>query len=284
MRSQDVPLVKKTSLSYFKKNKFVAICAALLALIALLAIFVPQLAPYTISETHLEIKNSPPSLSHWFGTDELGRDLFVRSFFGVRISLFVGIAAAAIDLTIGTIYGATAAFAGKKIEEGMMRLIDILTSIPNLLLVILLMVCLGPGLITVLIALTLTGWMSMARIVRAEVSALKNLEYIKAAHALGASFWRILFRHLLPNCLSSIIVTAMLTIPAAIFSEAFLSFLGLGIQAPLASLGAMVNDGLPALRFYPFRLFVPASLITLVILLFHILGDALRDFSDPRGA
>lgn len=255
---------------------FSPIPTSLLLLLCLGAVLVPMLSHYHLYDTHLLDTNAAPSYRYWFGTDELGRDIFARCFSGVRLSLFVGTAAALIDLTIGMIFGAIAAFSNKRIDECMMRFIDILTSIPSMLWIILLILVLGPGLTSVLVALTLTGWMPMARIVRSEIKRLKSLDFIKAEIVLGASFWRILFKHLLPNCSSSILVTAMLTIPSAIFSEAFLSFLGLGVQPPFASLGSMVNNALPALRYYPWRLFAPASLITLIILLFYILADRLQ--------
>ena len=253
----------------------------LLFLIAM-ALIGPLLTPYPYFETHLPLKNQSPSLAFWFGTDELGRDLFTRIWWGARISLFVGISAALIDLVVGILWGATAAFFGGKVDEVLMRTADILYSIPYLLLVILLMVVIGQGLFTIILALTFTGWISMARIVRGQVLQLKHYDFIKAAIALGASKKRILFLHLIPNCMGPIIVTMTLTIPTAIFAEAFLSFLGLGVQAPIASWGTMVNDGLSALRYYPWRLFFPASFITLTMLSFNFLGDGLRDAFDPR--
>lgn len=253
-----------------------------LALLIFFALIGPWLSPYTYYETHLPLKNQPPSAKFWFGTDELGRDLFTRIWWGARISLFVGISASAIDLVVGVFYGAVAGLSGGKTEELMMRVADILYSIPYLLVVILLMVVIGPGVTTIIIALTLTGWISMARIVRGQVLQLKQLDFIRAAHALGASSPRILMCHLIPNAMGPIIVTVTLTIPTAIFAEAFLSFLGLGVQAPIASWGTMANDGLSALRYYPWRLFFPAGFICLTMLSFNLLGDSLRDILDPR--
>lgn len=253
-----------------------------LALLCSLALIGPWLSPYTYYEADLAHQNLPPSWEHWFGTDELGRDLFTRIWYGARLSLFVGICAALIDLVIGTIWGGTAALAGGRTDEVMMRLADILFALPYLLVVILLMVVLGSGLIPILIALTLIGWINMARIVRGQVLQLKQQEFVLAAQALGASFPRLLFRHLLPNTLGPIIVTTTLTIPTAIFTEAFLSFLGLGMQAPIASWGTMANDALPALSYYPWRLFFPAFFISITMLAFNLLGDGLRDSLDPR--
>lgn len=265
-----------------KLNRFATIGLYTLIVLLVMAIIGPLLTPYTYYETHLHLKNQPPSHQFWFGTDELGRDLFTRVWWGARISFLVGIVASFIDLVIGVLYGSLAASFGGKIEEFMMRLADILYSIPYLLVVILLMVMIGSGITTIILALTLTGWISMARIVRAQILQLKQLDFVKAAQSMGASRFRILFKHLVPNTLGSIIVTVTLTIPTAIFAEAFLSFLGLGVQAPIASWGTMANDGLPALRYYPWRLFFPAGFISLTMLSFNLLGDGLRDAFDPR--
>ncbi len=246
------------------------------------AILAPSLTPYTYFETHLSLKNTPPCKEFWFGTDELGRDLFTRVAFGARISLFIGIAASCIDLVIGVLFGAFAALSGGDVEEYMMRGADILYSIPYLLVVILLMVILGSGLTTILIALTVTGWIKMARIVRGQAKQLCQMDFVKASIALGGNKKHILFCHLLPNCMGPIFITLTLTIPSAIFSEAFLSFLGLGIQAPIASWGSMTNDGLSALRSYPWRLFFPAGFISFTLLSFYLIGEGLRDAFDPR--
>lgn len=261
----------------FKVNRMALSGALALGLIIIMAIFAPLFSNYSYYEIDLAIKNQPPSSAHWFGTDDLGRDLFVRVWYGARISLFVGIMAALIDLFIGLLWGGVAALAGGKVDELMMRLADIFYSIPSLLIVISLMVVLGPGLHTILIALTVLGWITMARVVRGQLLQLKQQGYVLAARALGASFWRILFKHLLPNAVGPIIVTLTLTIPSAIFTEAFLSYLGLGVQAPIASWGTMANEGLPALEYYPWRLLFPAAFISLTILAFNVIGDGLSD-------
>ncbi len=253
-----------------------------LTLLLLMAILAPIFSNHTYYETQLHLKNQPPSSTYWFGTDELGRDLFTRCWWGARISLFVGISASLIDLIIGVMFGAFAGYVGGKTEEWMMRTADVLYAIPYLLVVILLMVIIGPGIFTIIIALTLTGWINMARIVRSQILQLKELDFVKAAIALGASRRRLLLCHLIPNAMGPIIVTVTLTIPSAIFAEAFLSFLGLGVQAPIASWGTMANDGLSALRYYPWRLFFPATFISLTMLSFNLLGDGLRDAFDPR--
>lgn len=265
-----------------KKNKLAITGLIFLCCLIIMAIIGPLISHYTYYETHLHLKNLPPGKMFWFGSDELGRDLFTRIWWGARISLFVGITAAIIDMVIGVFYGAFAGLCGGKTDEIMMRGADILYSLPYLLVVILLLVIMGPGITTIIIAITITGWINMARMVRAQILQLKQLDFILAARSLGASNRRILFRHLIPNTMGSIITTMTLTIPTAIFTEAFLSFLGLGVQAPIASWGTMANDGLSALRYYPWRLFFPAAFISITMLSFNLLGDALRDAFDPR--
>ena len=265
-----------------KLNRSAMVGLYILCFLMIMAIIGPMISSYTYYETHLSLKNLPPSQEFWFGTDALGRDIFTRTWWGARISLFVGISASLIDLVIGVFYGALAGYCGGKIEEGMMRTADILYSLPYVLVVILLMVVVGSGLFSIILALTITGWIGMARIVRGQILQLKTLDFIKAAHAIGASPLRIMGRHLIPNTMGPIIVTLTFTIPTAIFTEAFLSFLGLGVQAPIASWGTMASDGLAALRYYPWRLFFPAGFISLTMLSFNILGNGLNDALDPR--
>jgi oligopeptide transport system permease protein len=236
----------------------------------------PTLSGYPYDSLHLAFKNQPPSSQFWFGTDDLGRDIFTRVWYGARISLSVGLLAALIDLGIGLLWGGIAGLMGGRVDEVLMRCADILYSLPYLLIVILLTVVLGSGLSSLLVAITLTGWITMARIVRGQILLLKEMDYIMAARALGASQARLLFVHLLPNAMGPILITLTLTVPSAIFAEAFLSFLGLGIQAPLASWGTMANEGLPALQFYPWRIFFPALLISQTMLSFHLIGEGLK--------
>ncbi len=277
------------SVSYWKdawyrlsENKLALFGLYFLIFLIVMAVIGPFLRPYTYYETHLHLKNQLPSKTFWFGTDELGRDLFTRIWWGARISLFVGITSAVIDMLIGVFYGAFSGYAGGKTDEFMMRTADILYSLPYLLIVILLMVVMGPGIITIIIAMTITGWINMARIVRAQILQLKESDFATAALSIGASRFRVLTKHLIPNTMGSIITTMTLTIPTAIFTEAFLSFLGLGVQAPIASWGTMASDGLSALRYYPWRLFFPASFISITMLALNLLGDGLRDAFDPR--
>lgn len=266
----------------FKKNKLAMAGIVLLVLLLLMAIFGPVISQYDYRTNDLMSVNKPPSSEHWFGTDELGRDVFTRTWQGARISLFIGLAAALIDLAIGVIWGGISGYRGGKTDEFMMRFADILYGVPYLLLVILLMVILKQGLGTMIIAMTITGWINMARIVRGQVLQLKYQEYVLAAQTLGANVNRIMFKHLIPNSMGPILVTMTLTIPNAIFTEAFLSYLGLGVQVPMASWGTMASEGLPAFEYYPWRLFFPAILICLTIFAFNVIGDGLRDALDPR--
>ncbi len=266
----------------FKQNRIAFLGLTLLGLVLFFAIIGPVISGYTYYETNLAMKNLPPSAQHWFGTDDLGRDVFTRVWYGARISLTVGIIAATVDLILGVAWGSIAAFSGGTADEIMMRIADLIYGLPNLLVVILLMVVMGSGLLPIIAALTIFGWITMARIVRSQILQIKQKEYVLAAIALGASFPRILFKHLIPNAMGPIIITMTLTIPAAIFSEAFLSFLGLGVQAPVASWGTMANEGLPALRYYPWRLFFPGLFISLTIFAFNVIGDGLRDAFDPK--
>jgi len=265
-----------------RSNRSAIIAFYTLIFLMLMALFGPMLSSYTYYETHLSLKNSPPSTDFWFGTDTLGRDVFTRTWWGARISLFIGITASLIDLCIGVIYGTVAGFFGRKTEELMMRIADILYALPYILLVILLMMVVGSGLFSIILALAITGWIKMARIVRSQILQLKAMDFVKAAYALGASPMRIMLRHLIPNAIGPILVTLTFTIPTAIFTEAFLSFLGLGVQAPLASWGTMANEGLSALRYYPWQLFFPAGFISLTMISFNLLGNGLNDALDPR--
>ncbi|TGV31024.1 ABC transporter permease, partial [Mesorhizobium sp. M00.F.Ca.ET.186.01.1.1] len=229
------------------------------------------------------MKNKAPSGTYWFGTDDFGRDVFTRVWYGARISLFVGFMAALIDFFIGVLYGGIAGYMGGRVDNIMMRFVDILYGLPYLLVVILLMVVMGPGLGTIIIALSATGWIGMARTVRGQVLQMKNSEYVLAAKTMGAKPFYIIRKHLLPNTIGIIIVYVTLSVPSAIFGEAFLSFLGLGVQAPMASWGVMANDGLSTiLSGHWWRLFFPAFFISLTMLAFNVLGDGLRDAFDPK--
>lgn len=252
-----------------------------LFVICLLALIGPSLSSFSYSEIHLEKKNLPPSTEYWFGSDDLGRDLFCRTWWGARVSLTLGLTAALLDCLIGVFWGALAAYVGGWLDELLMRICDILYAIPSLLLVILLTALMGPGFKTILLAITLVGWINMARIVRAQILQIKEMDYVYAAKAFGASTLRIVSRHLIPNAIGPILATTALTIPTAIFLEAFLSFLGLGISAPYASWGSMIHEGIGAMQYYPWRLFVPAAAITVTMFCLDTLGNSLRNTLDP---
>ena len=266
----------------FARNRAALAGLWTLALLLVMAVTAPMFSSSTYYQTHLAWNNQPPSSRFWFGSDDLGRDLFVRTWYGARISLFVGFTAASIDLAIGVLWGGMAALLGGRIDDTMMRIADILYAIPYLLVVILLIVVMGSGLLPIILALTITGWINMARIVRGQLLQLTQLDYVSAARAFGASSWWILRKHLIPNAMGSILITVTLTVPTAIFTEAFLSFLGLGVQAPIASWGTMASEGLPAMSYYPWRLFFPAFFISVTLLAFNLVGDGLRDAFDPK--
>ncbi|MCE5171884.1 ABC transporter permease [Paenibacillus profundus] len=271
------------------KNKLSVLGLALLLLIILLAVIGPSLLPHSPSTQSLTRTNLPPSAEHWFGTDDLGRDVWARTWAGARISLTIGFAAAAIDLVVGIMVGGVSGYMagrgrlGDRVDSILMRIVEILYSIPYLLVIILLLVIMKPGIITMIVALSITGWVGMARVVRGQMLQLKQQEYVLAAQKLGTSHARIIFKHLLPNAAGIIIVNLTFTIPAAIFSESFLSFLGLGVQAPAASWGTMANDSLGViLSGQWWRLFFPGLMISLTMFAFNAFGDGLQDVLDPR--
>lgn len=267
----------------FTKNKLAVIGLAVIVILVVMAILGPHLTHFSYSAQILADKNQPPSRTHWFGTDDLGRDMFARTWFGARISLFIGFMAALIDLIIGVIFGGISGLLGGKVDNVMMRIVEILYGLPYLLMVILLMVIMGPGLFTIIIAMTATGWVNMARLVRGQVLQLKSLDYVFVSRSLGASTWRILVRHLVPNTIGPIFVNMTLTVPAAIFGEATLSFLGLGVPSPMASWGTMANDGLVSiLTGQIWRLAFPAVLISLTMFAFNVLGDGMAEALDPK--
>lgn len=265
-----------------RQNKLAMTALVIMVIIIIMAIVAPHLVGYTYDSNDLMSTNKPPSWEHLFGTDDFGRDVFVRTWMGARISLIVGLAAACIDLIFGVIYGGIMGFFGGRIDTVMNKFSEILYSIPYLLVVIMLLVVFEPSLWTIILALTITGWINMSWIVRGEIMQLKSREFILASRSMGADWKRLLFKHLLPNAMGPIIVTVTLSVPSAIFSEAFLSFLGLGVQAPVASLGSMINDSLTGWMYYPWRMIFPALVISLTMLSFNIFGDGLRDALDPK--
>lgn len=255
------------------------ILAGVLTLVAILA---PVLSPADPYEVHLGERLRPPSLAHPAGTDDLGRDQLARILYGSRVSLLVGFLSPTISGIIGVAMGALAGYFGGRIDSLIMRLCDVLFAIPDLLLAIAVVFVLGPGLQNVFIALAAVGWAGLARIVRGEVLSRRNLEYVEAARAAGASELAILFRHVLPNSLAPVIVWFTLSIPGAIMAEAGLSFLGLGVQPPVPSWGQMISFGRGYLRSAPWLSVLPGFALGLTVLAFNLLGDAVRDAVDPR--
>lgn len=265
-----------------KQNKLALSGLIFIIIISLASIFGPMFSQYNYYTQDLSIANQGPSSIHWLGTDKFGRDLLVRILYGARISLTVGFVASILNIIIGVLYGGIAGYCGGKVDLIMMRIVDVLYSIPMTIYVILLMVTFGASLKTIVIALAISFWLTMARIVRGQIITLKEQEFILAAKTLGASPTRILLRHLIPNCMGPIIVTLTLSIPEAIFTESFLSFIGLGISAPQASWGTLASDAVESFQLYPTQLLFPALAICLTILAFNLLGDGLRDSLDPK--
>ncbi len=271
------------------KNKLAVVGFILLTIIIILSIIGSHMVPYSPSKQSLTQGNLSLSSKHWFGTDDLGRDVWSRTWAGARISLIIAFSAALIDLVIGVLVGGISGYMvgrskiGDRIDSVLMRIVEILYGIPYLLVVILLMVIMKPGLGTMILALSITGWVGMARIVRGQVLQLKQQEFILAAEKLGKSHWIIILKHFIPNMMGIIIVNLTFTIPHAIFAESFLSFLGLGVQAPSASWGTMANDSLGViLSGQWWRLFFPGLMISLTMFAFNAFGDGLQDALDPK--
>lgn len=264
-------------LRYLLRDRIALGAAAVIICIILAAFFGPHLLKHDPNEPDYSATYQSPSRAHLFGTDSLGRDLAARVLYGTRISLEIAIVAVLINLCIGVAYGATSGYRGGKTDDLMMRAVDILYGVPTILIVILLMVYLEQGIRNIYIAIGLTYWLNMARLVRGEVLSLKQTDYVHAARALGARPPRIIVRHILPNSAGVILVTLTLLIPEAIFTEAFLSYIGLGVPAPDASLGSLASDGTKALRVAPYMLFFPAATLCITMLAFNVFGDSLRD-------
>lgn len=267
----------------FKENKLALIGLVFLFIMVLMAILVPMLSPYTYDGMDFGAINLMPCLEHPLGTDKFGRDIFVRVMYGARISLAIGFSSAFICLLIGIIYGGIAGYVGGKVDMVMMRLVDILYAIPNLLLVILIMLVFGSNVTSIMIGICLTSWIGMARLVRAQVMSLKEQEFALAAYVLGASRMRILFKHLIINCMGSIIVNLTLMVPSAIFTEAFLSFVGIGISAPAASWGTLANEARSLIESSnPVQIIWPILAICLTMLSLNFIGDGVSDAFDPK--
>lgn len=265
-----------------RQNRIAMGAIVLLCVVLVMAIIGPSLSSYSFSQQDPNWINKGPNASHIFGTDSMGRDLFVRCWEGARVSLFIAFVAAVINLLIGVLYGGISGFAGGRTDLIMMRFVEIVTTVPDLLWVILLMVILGPGLHTIIIAISITGWGGMAHVVRGQVLQLKQSEYILASRTLGGQGRWIILKHLIPNCMGPIIIELTFSIPSAIFTEATLSYMGLGVPVPLASWGTLANEGSRMMLLFPYQLLFPALLISLTMLGFNLLGDGLRDALDPK--
>jgi len=301
----------KDSWLRLRKNKGALVGLTFIMIIILLALFGPFMNSHGFDEQNLGRTNLPPKipvLEHisylgfdgvdirgenqyetkgidtyfWFGTDDLGRDLWTRIWQGTRISLYIAFLAASLDLLIGVAYGSISAYYGGRIDNVMQRIIEILIGVPNLIVIILLILVLQPGIVSITLAMVITGWVNMARIIRGQILKLKGQEFVLASRTLGAKDKRLLWGHLIPNSFGPIIITTMFTIPTAIFTEAFLSFIGLGLQPPLASLGTIVNDGFKLIKIYPHMLLYSSVIISLIMISFNLLGDGLRDAFDPK--
>ena len=275
----------------FAKNRLAVICLVIFSLIALVCIAGPSLVPYGEAETDLHLKATAPSAAHWFGTDQKGRDLLVRTLAGGRISLAVGLVATLVSMIIGVAYGATAGYLGGRLDAVMMRIVDVLFGLPFLIFVILLRVVLnehlessGDRLMVLFLAIGLIEWLTMARIVRGQVLSLSKLEFVEAARSLGLSTPRIIFRHLVPNTLGPVIAYVTLTVPAVMMTEAVLSFLGLGVEPPRSSWGQLIKEGAAAMESYPWLLIFPALFFSVSLFCLNFIGDGLRDALDVKGA
>ncbi|AZB42360.1 ABC transporter permease [Bacillus sp. FJAT-42376] len=299
-----------------KKNKGALVSFVVLILLIIMAFIGPMLTPYNYRDQNTKHGNLPPRIQvlenvewlpfdgtvkqpssgkilhpyeqrqikeyYWFGTDTLGRDIFARVWKGTQVSLLIALVASLIDLLVGVAYGAISGYFGGKVDGFMQRLIEIIVGIPNLVVVILMIIVLKPGIIPIIIALSITGWTTMARVVRASVLKMKNQEFVLAARTLGASDGKIIFKHMLPNMFGIMIINTMFSIPNAIFFEAFLSFIGLGLQDPQASLGTLIEDGYKAMTVYPSQMIIPAIIITVLMITFNLIADGLRDALDPK--
>ena len=265
-----------------RKNRMAIGGLVVLIAMCIAALITPWIAPYGYQEQNLVLGASPPSTEHWLGTDTLGRDLLTRLLYGGRISLAVGFIATAVALLIGVLYGTIAGYAGGRVDAAMMRLVDILYALPFMIFIILLMVIFGRSILLMFLAIGAVEWLTMARIVRGQVQSLKQQEFVEAALALGLSQWTIIRRHLIPNTLGPVIVYTTLTIPSVMLFEAFLSFLGLGIQPPQSSWGQLISHGVETMEEYPWLLIFPGLALSITLFALNFLGDGLRDALDPR--
>jgi len=267
-----------------RKNHMAVIGGIFILIMGMASFFGPMMVEHGYQEQNLELRETPPSADHWLGTDKLGRDLLSRVLYGGRISLTVGLVATAVSLTIGVLYGTISGYCGGKTDAVMMCLVDILYALPFTIFVILLMVFFGRDIRLMFVAIGAVEWLTMARIVRGQVLSLRKQEFIEACIALGLPMWKIIVRHLAPNVLGPVIVYSTLTIPAVMLLEAFLSFLGLGVQEPMCSWGSLIKEGAEIMEEAPWLLLFPGSLFAATLFSLNFLGDGLRDALDPRAS
>jgi oligopeptide transport system permease protein len=267
-----------------KKNRAAVAGGIVLITMVLLALLTPLIAPYGYEAQNLDLGASPPSAAHWLGTDIFGRDLLTQILYGGRISLAVGFIATAVALVIGVTWGAVAGYIGGRVDAAMMRFVDILYALPFMIFIILLMVVFGRNILLLFLAIGAVEWLTMARIMRTQVQALRQQEFVEAAISLGLSPRSIIFKHIVPNAIGPIIVYTTLTIPSVMLLEAFLSFLGLGIQPPQTSWGLLISYGAETMEEYPWLLIFPGLALTLTLFSLNFLGDGLRDALDVRGS
>lgn len=264
------------------KNKLAMFGLFVISFLILVSLLTPFIAPYAYEAQNLALGASPPSMQHWLGTDIHGRDLLTRVLYGGRISLLVGFAATAVSLVVGVLWGTIAGYVGGLTDSIMMRIVDILYALPFMIFIILLMVVFGRSLLLLFLAIGLVEWLTMARIVRTQVLTIRKQEFISAAIVSGLSHWQIIRRHVIPNVLGPVIVYITLTVPSVMLLEAFLSFLGLGIQPPQSSWGVLISDGVKTMEEYPWLLIYPGIALSLTLFALNFLGDGLRDALDPR--
>ena len=267
----------------FRSNRRALIGLIVLLFIVLLAVIGPFFSPYPYDGMGTEV-NCGPSATHWFGTDALGRDLFTRVLYGIRISLFVGFVSTLINCAIGVLYGGVAGYVGGRVDAVMMRFVDVLYAVPSLLYIILLMMMFGSNVGSIMLGMCISGWVGIARLMRTQVISLKGREYVLAAYTEGAGPARILFKHMFSNAMSPILVQATLAIPQAIFQEAFLSFIGMGISAPQASLGTLAQDARMYMAIYPHQMVCPIAMICIIIFALNFISEGLSEALDPTNS
>lgn len=266
----------------FMRNKAAMVSLAILTVMVLAVIFLPMIAEYNYDDTDWGALHDAPSAAHIFGTDSLGRDLYVRTLVGGRISLMVGVLGALVAVLIGTLYGATSGFVGGRTDRIMMRVLEILYAVPFMFLVIVLVTFFGRNIVLIFVAIGAIAWLDMARIVRGQTLSLRSKEFIEAAYVSGVSKWKIITRHIVPNVLGIVAVYSTLLIPSMILTESFLSFLGLGVQEPMTSWGALLQEGSQTMEVAIWQLLFPAAFMVITLFCFNYVGDGLRDALDPK--